>query len=194
MPEPELTSTTRDSRAPGELRGETTIRSAAGADADRILEIYSHFVFRTSVTFETEPPTAEEMRIRVEQALHKHVWLVCERGEQLLGYAYGAPFHSRSAYRWSAEVSVYVHPDAQGQGMGRALLERVLEVLRERGYVNAFAGIALPNPASVALFESHGFEQIALQKEVGFKRGRWHDVGWWQLRLAPASIPPPTLK
>ena len=109
-------------------------------------------------------------------------------------YAYANRFHIRPAYRWSVEVSVYIDPRSQGKGIGRSLLDSLLDALVVRGYVNAFAGIALPNPASIRLFESRGFEQIALQKQVGFKLGRWRDVGWWQLRLAPATVPPPAIE
>jgi L-amino acid N-acyltransferase YncA len=173
---------------------EDVIRSAAVTDAEGILAIYRDFVTETGVTFETEPPSLDEMRARIERAVKRYAWLVFERAAELLGYAYADRFHPRPAYRWSVEVSVYVKPDFQGQGVGRSLLSALLESLGGRGYVNAFAGVALPNPASVKLFESLGFEQIALQKQVGYKLGRWRDVGWWQLELAAASVPPPIIE
>lgn len=114
--------------------------------------------------------------------------------EKIEGYAYASPFHPRPAYRWSVEVSVYVAPGGQGRGVGRDLLATLLADLHECGYVNAFAGIALPNDASVHLLESFGFEQIARHREVGFKLGEWHDVGWWQLHLRDRSIPPPDIR
>jgi L-amino acid N-acyltransferase YncA len=170
------------------------IRSAAVTDTEDILAIYRDFVTQTWVTFETEPPTLHEMRARIERSVKRYAWLVYERASELLGYAYANRFHPRPAYSWSVEVSVYVKPGFQGEGIGRSLLSALLESLVSRGYVNAFAGVALPNPASVKLFESLGFKQIALQKQVGYKLGRWRDVGWWQLELADASVPPPDLE
>ena len=170
------------------------IRNALSSDAVRVLAIYEEFVTQSAVTFETDPPGVDEMRARIQTALDAYAWLVYEESPNILGYAYANRFHVRPAYRWSVEVSVYVDPRFQGRGVGRSLLASLLDALIARGYVNAFAGIALPNPASIRLFESHGFEQIALQEQVGFKLGRWREVGWWQLRLAPASNPPPALK
>lgn len=109
----------------------------------------------------------------------------------MTGYAYASRFHPRSAYRWSAEVSVYLAAEARGQGLGRQLVEELLGRLRELGFVNAFAGTALPNRASVRLFESLGFEKIGHWARVGFKHGAWHDVGWWQLHIREPTIPPP---
>jgi L-amino acid N-acyltransferase YncA len=169
------------------------IRSALSSDAERVLAIYKEFVTQSAVTFETDPPDVDEMRARIQTALGSHDWLVFEEASNILGYAYANQFHVRPAYRWSVEVSVYVDPRSQGKGIGRSLLDSLVDALVARGYVNAFAGIALPNPASIRLFESRGFEQIALQKKVGFKLGRWRDVGWWQVRLAPATVPPPAI-
>jgi L-amino acid N-acyltransferase YncA len=170
------------------------IRSALSSDAERVLGIYREFVTQSAVTFETDPPDVDEMRARIQTALGSYAWLVFEEGPNILGYAYANQFHIRPAYRWSVEVSVYIDPRSQGKGIGRSLLDSLLDALVVRGYVNAFAGIALPNAASIRLFESRGFEQIALQKQVGFKLGRWRDVGWWQLRLAPATVPPPAIE
>lgn len=142
------------------------------------------------MSFEEIPPSASEVAARIAAS---HVWLVAETQSRLVGYAYAAPFHPRSAYRWSAEVSVYLAESARGRGLGRSLVESVLEWLLRNGYVNAFAGITLPNPASVHLFESVGFEQVALQHSVGFKLGAWHDVGWWQRQLREPTVPPPRL-
>ena len=109
------------------------------------------------------------------------------------GYAYASRFHPRSAYRWSAEVSVYLAPRARGAGVGTRLVRTLLARLTEMGFVNAFAGSSLPNPASTALFESLGFRKIAHWERAGFKLGAWHDVGWWQLQLQAPSVPPPEL-
>jgi L-amino acid N-acyltransferase YncA len=166
------------------------IRQASPADANDILTIYAPFVRTTYVTFETQPPSRKEMETRIARS---HVWLVYEESGRSRGFAYAATFHPRDAYRWSTEVSIYVEKDAQGQGLGRKLAERLIEDLSGKGFVNALAGIALPNPSSIALFESLGFRKIAHQENIGFKLGAWWDVGWWQLQLRKPTVPPPEL-
>ena len=166
------------------------IRASRQEDAAAVLGIYGPVVESTPASFETEVPTENDIAGRMRAS---HLWLVHERESVVTGYAYAAPFHRRGAYRWSVEVSVYVDEGERGRGVGPLLVARLLEEMRERGFVNAFGGITLPNDASVRLFEDFGFEQIALQKQVGFKLGRWHDVGWWQLHLRDPSVPPPAL-
>jgi L-amino acid N-acyltransferase YncA len=173
------------------MQKKPTIREARSDDAAGILGIYGPIVTETHSSFEEEPPSLEELSERMARS---HLWLVAEAGDELVGYAYASQFHPRSAYRWSTEVSVYVSPEARGRGLGRQLFEILLERLREMGFVNAFGGIAQPNPPSVRLLESLGFERIAHWDRVGFKLGSWHDVDWWQLRLRDASVPPPPLK
>lgn len=163
------------------------IRPATAGDAPGVLAIYAPIVETTAISFEEEPPSPDEMRRRIRGS---NLWLVADDGPDISGYAYAASFHPRAAYRWSVEVSIYLAESARGRGLGRRLLGDLLERLRGRGFVNAFGGIALPNPASVALFESFGFEKIAHQRIVGFKLGAWHDVGWWQLQLTEPTIPP----
>jgi phosphinothricin acetyltransferase len=164
------------------------IRPVAAGDVEAIHAIYAPIVRETIVSFETEPPSVPELQERIAKS---HEWLVFEREGRVAGYAYAAPFHERAGYKWSVEVSIYLGPDARGSGLGKELLSALLDRLKERGFVNAFAGIALPNPASVRLFESFGFEAVARHRQVGFKLGGWHDVGWWQLRLNPPTNPPP---
>ena len=101
----------------------------------------------------------------------------------MLGYAYGSRHRERAAYRWSADVSVYVRENARGKGVGRALYTSLFAILRSQGIHNILAGITLPNPASVALHEAMGLRPIGLYKSIGYKCGEWHDVGWWQLAL-----------
>ncbi len=166
------------------------IRHAGPGDATVIAEIYEPIVRDTFISFETEPPSHQEMVHRIADSL---AWVIYEEHDRVLGYAYATPFHRRAAYRWSTEVSIYVAPEAQGRGIARKLLHELLDHLSTRGFVNAFAGIALPNPASIQLFESFGFSQVALHRKVGFKLGAWRDVSWWQLQLRDASIPPPQI-
>ncbi len=110
----------------------------------------------------------------------------------VVGYAYGCPHRERAAYRWAADVSVYVAPTHHRQGLGRALYEDLLARLTEQGFQIACAGVTLPNDASVGLHESLGFAPVGVYRRIGFKLGRWWDVGWWQRELRPAGAGPPT--
>ena len=168
----------------------TMIRPATPEDAEAIQAIYGPIVLGEIVSFETEVPSEQELRRRISRS---HEWLVYERAGQVIGYAYAQPFHERPAYKWSVEVSIYLGTKARGSGLGGELLTSLLELLTHRGFVNAFAGIALPNPVSVRLFESAGFEQVAEHRNAGFKLGGWHNVGWWQRQLNVPTNPPPEL-
>ena len=159
------------------------IRAAAAADAPNLLKIYRPHVERTAVSFELEPPSVEEFASRIEKARASWSWLLAECDGRCIGYAYGSLHRERSAYRWSTEVSAYVHPDYQRQGIGRMLYLELLDELSRKGYCNAFAGVTLPNPASVALHRRVGFEPIGVFRNVGWKFERWHDVRWFQRRL-----------
>lgn len=165
-------------------------RLASPGDAQDILDIYTPFVTDSATSFEEEPPSAQEMSERITGS---HVWVVAEDAGRICGYAYATRFHPRAAYRWSVEVSIYLSSEVQGRGVGKLLLQDLLDRLVDRGFVNAFAGTTLPNARSIALFESFGFEKIAHQKNVGFKHAAWHDVGWWQLQLQEPTDPPPAL-
>ncbi|WP_437378725.1 arsinothricin resistance N-acetyltransferase ArsN1 family B [Inquilinus limosus] len=156
------------------------IRLATPEDAPALQAIYAPIVAETAISFELTPPTAAEMAERISKTLPAHPWLVLERDDRILGYAYAGPHRARPAYRWSVDVSVYVAEAGRRQGAGRALYERLFVLLRRQGYQSAFAGIALPNPASVALHEAVGFVPLGVYRAVGFKHGAWHDVGWWQ--------------
>lgn len=167
-----------------------SIRAARLEDAPAIAAIYAPIVRDTAISFEEEPPTEDEIARRIDAS---HAWLVAERSGEIAGYVYAARFHPRAAYRWSAEVSIYVAAGARGAGVGKRLVTALLDRLRELGFVNAFAGTTLPNDASVALLESLGFRKIAHWDSVGFKLGAWHDVGWWQRRIQEPATPPPEL-
>jgi phosphinothricin acetyltransferase len=159
------------------------IRDAVSADTEALLAIYRPLVVETSVSFELEPPSAAEFEQRILAAQSRWAWLVAERGDQLLGYAYGSSFRSRAAYQWSVETSAYVHGAHRGQGVGKALYARLLAVLADRGYCTAYAGITLPNEASIRLHRSLGFGEVGVFRRAGRKFGRWHDVSWWQREL-----------
>lgn len=165
------------------------IRVATTDDAAAIADIYRLYVEESAISFEHVAPGPVRMVERIERTLQTYPWLVFDEGE-VLGYAYASPFGDREAYRWSATVSVYVRQGFARKGIGRRLLAPLLEVLERQGHVAAFAGITLPNPSSVGLFESFGFEPVGVQRGVGFKAGAWRDVGWWQRDLGSRPARP----
>ena len=167
------------------------IRLADERDAAAVQAIYAPYVRDTAISFEAEPPTAEEMRGRMHTVLTWAPWLVCERAGAVVGYAYAARFHARAAYQWTVEVTVYVDSGARRCGVGSALYVALLDALRLQGFRTAIGIIAVPNPASVGLHERLGFRCGAVLPALGFKHGRWHDVGWWHLELQSLSDPPP---
>jgi L-amino acid N-acyltransferase YncA len=163
--------------------GGAVVRDASAADAAACAAIYAPYVTGTAITFETEPPSTEEMAVRIETAARSYAWLVLEQQGRVVGYAYGGRFHARPAYRWAAEVSVYLEPGRRRTGGGRALYEALLARLRERGFRIAIAGMTLPNEASVGLHEALGFQPVGTYRRIGYKLGAWHDVAWMQRRL-----------
>lgn len=166
------------------------IRLAAERDAAAIAGVYGPYVESTIISFEVHPPGDEEMRRRLAQTLPSHPWLVYEQGGEVAGYAYGSPHRARAAYGWSVDTAVYVAERYHRCGVGHGLYLSLIAILAAQGFVNAFAGITLPNAASVGLHERVGFEPIGVYRRVGFKCGAWHDVGWWQLALAPYPADP----
>jgi phosphinothricin acetyltransferase len=160
-------------------------------DADMVARIYRPAVTSTIATFEEVPPDAAEMARRMRAVLARTPWLVAEAAGAVVGYAYAAPHRERPGYRWSVDVSVYVDPAHRGHGVGRTLYDDLIERLRAQGYVNAYAGVALPNPASVALHEAIGMRRIGAYERVGWKFGAWVDVAWYGMRLAEPGTPPP---
>jgi phosphinothricin acetyltransferase len=163
-------------------------------DAEAILTIYAPIVRDTAISFEVEPPTRVAMHERIATTLRHLPWFVCDRQGEMLGYVYASSHRSRAAYQWSVDVSVYIHAQARRAGIGRALYHALFELLILQGFYNCYAGITLPNPASVGLHEALGFQPVGVYQAVGYKLGVWHDVGWWQRALQPRpSLPtPPT--
>ncbi len=159
------------------------VRDASASDAAACAAIYALYVTGTAITFETEPPSEGEMVARIETASKAYAWLVLEEEGRVVGYAYGGRFHARPAYRWAAEVSVYLETGRRRTGGGRALYEALLSRLRERGFRIAVAGMTLPNEASVGLHEALAFEPVGVYRRIGYKLGGWHDVAWMQRRL-----------
>jgi L-amino acid N-acyltransferase YncA len=171
------------------------IRLASAGDAAAIAAIYAPYVTDTPISFEEVAPDAAEMALRIEgDESGLHPWLVAEEGGAIIGYASSSAFRSRPAYRWTVETGVYLTPQAQGRGLGRALMERMLDLLTRQGFTAVVAGITLPNPASVALHERLGFTPCATYRDTGFKMGEWRTVRVWTRDLAPRLNPPPELR
>jgi phosphinothricin acetyltransferase len=166
------------------------VRDATAADASACAVLYAPYVTDTVVTFETEPPTAEQMAERIAAAQRRHAWLVLEDDGAVVGYAYGGPYKERAAYRWSCEVSVYLERGRRRTGGGRALYGALVARLADRGFRTAVAGMTLPNPASEGLHRALGFEPVGVYRRIGWKHGAWHDVAWVQRTLASADDPP----
>lgn len=161
------------------------IRPYTPGDEHGIAALYNHYILHTTVTFEEAPLSPEAMRERIDAYRADHPWLVAEDGGQIVGYAYGSRFHARAAFRHTAEVSVYVREGHGRRGIARALYAPLIDALRTQGIHAVLAVIALPHAASVGLHESLGFVKQGHLHEVGFKFGRWLDIGHWQLTLPP---------
>ena len=158
-----------------------SIRIATASDADRIADIYNHYVANTVVTFEEEPVGADELRRRMDEVSASALpWLVAESASRIVGYAYATKWKARSAYRFSVETTVYLAEGLGRRGLGSRLYEELFRLLKEKGVHAAIGGIALPNDASVALHEKFGMRKVAHFEEVGFKFGKWVDVGYWE--------------
>ena len=164
------------------------IRSATEADAPALLAIYRPFVENTIISFETQTPTIDEFGARIAKALSGWAWLVAEEEGRCIGYAYGSMHRERAAYRWSVETSAYVLPQHHRRGIARTLYSQLIQALKLKGYCNAYAGVTLPNDASIAFHRSVGFEPIGVFRSVGRKFGAWHDVAW--LQRAIRDVPP----
>jgi L-amino acid N-acyltransferase YncA len=159
------------------------IRSAAAADAQRISEIYNHYVANTVITFEEEAIGVAEMGERIAAVLGSLPWLVAEENGVVIGYAYATPWRARSAYRFAVESTVYLSPNHTRRDLGSQLYRELIAELRALKLHTAIGVIALPNPASIAIHERMGFKRVAELTQVGWKFNRWVDVGYWQLML-----------
>src|SRR4029079_3138547 len=170
------------------------IRLAAAGDAESIAAIYAPFVDGNATSFEAEPPSADEIRRRIAETTELYPWLVCDCDGVIAGYAYASWHRTRLAYRWPVETSVYVDPNFRRRGGARGLYTSLFAILAAQGYVNAYAGITLPNALSADFSEACVFLPLTVYRGIGFKLDQWHDVGWWHLLLKrhPASPENPT--
>lgn len=166
------------------------IRAVTLADAAAIAAIYAPYVTETTITFEEEAPDAAAIAARIERLAPTFPWLVAERDDAPLGYAYAYPYRARAAYRWVAETGIYVAREALGTGIGTPLYAALIDALEQAGYVAAIGVLSLPNPASEALHARLGFRRIGVQDGIGFKHGRWLDVGLWQRDLGERGTTP----
>jgi L-amino acid N-acyltransferase YncA len=167
------------------------IRTASIADAEAIAAIYAPIVLETAISFEWAPPTAEEFRQRIAKVLARYAWLVAtDEAEQIAGYVFASGHKDAASYLWSVNTSVYIRADSRRRGVGGALYTELFRQLASLGYHRAFAGVALPNAASIALHQSVGFKPVGVYRNVGFKFGAWRDVSWWQRDLQPPELLP----
>lgn len=160
-----------------------TIQSALPSDAEQICIIYNKYIADSHITFEEEPVRADSMTERIETVLRTLPWFVLKERDRVIGYAYASPWRTRSAYRYSAESTIYLDPAAVGRGLGTQLYGALIEALRRGGLHTVMGGISLPNESSIRLHEKLGFVKTAQFREVGYKFGRWIDVGYWQMLL-----------
>jgi phosphinothricin acetyltransferase len=168
----------------------TLIRLATLADGPALADIYRPAVTDSAISFELEPPDGTAMAQRISHTMTRLPWLVCERDDVVLGYAYASPHRERPAYQWSVEVSAYVHREARRMGVARALYTALFAALVVQGFRNAYAGVTLPNAASVGLHMAVGFTPVGVYRGVGYKNGAWHDVAWFERALAPLDHAP----
>ena len=171
--------------------GNAIIRPVEAGDAAAIAAIYAPNVTSNVVSFELDPPDATEMRSRIAATSRTHPWLVCERAEGVVGYAYASTHLARAAYQWSTNVSVYIDALQHRSCLGRALYTSLFALLRLQGFYNVYGGITLPNAGSVGLHEAMGFRPVGVYRQVGYKFGAWHDVGWWGMELQKKTTAEP---
>ena len=160
-----------------------SIRLAKKRDTKSILEIYKPYITDAPVSFEETVPSEIEFRKRIQKVITEYPWLVCEINNSVVGYAYASNHRDRSCYRWTKEVSVYIHKEYSNRGIAKGLYTSLIEILKIQGVINVLAGITLPNEKSVLFHESLGFKKVGVYTSIGFKFGKWHDSGWWQLKV-----------
>ena len=165
------------------------IRSAVPKDAKAICAIYNYYIKNTTISFEEQPVGISEMEDRIRETASQYPWLVCEKDGDIQGYAYLSKYKARSAYRYSAEISIYIKNGEEGKGLGTLLMARLIEEARKAGIHSIISGITMPNERSEALHEKFGFKKTAHFNEVGFKFNCWLDVDYWELILRNKPAP-----
>lgn len=171
------------------------LRQASIEDVPQILQIYAPYILHTTFTFEYEVPTLEQFRRRFLDITRQFPWLVWEEDGQILGYAYADRAFSRAAYQWTADLSVYLRPEAKGKGIGRKLYEAAEDVLRRQGYFAVYGIVTDSNLDSCAFHRAMGYQEIAHLPRCGYKLNAWHGIYWFEKRLregepeAPPAAP-----
>jgi phosphinothricin acetyltransferase len=168
-----------------------TIRLARPNDAGGVLAIYAPYCESSPISFEVVAPSVAQMEERIQGIAAQYPWIVCEIDGEIAGYVYASKIRERAAYRWAVEVAVYVATRQHRRGVAHALYTALFSILREQNYFKAYAGITLPNVGSVRLHEALGFRPVGAFHGIGYKLGKWLDVGWWQLDLGPEIENPP---
>lgn len=168
------------------------IRLATADDAESILSIYAPYVTGTSITFEYEVPSLDEMRSRITDTLKEYPYLVYLLNDKVAGFAYAHRLRERIAYQWDAELSVYVDGVCHQRGIGKALYACLMDLLKLQHVINVSGVVTLPNPASERLHEHFGFRLAGVLHNTGFKNGKWLDVAWYEKNLSdwPAKPQP----
>ena len=169
-----------------------SIRLATPGDAQQCLDIYRYYVENTAFSFEEGAPTAHQMAQRIGDITRVYPWLVYERNQKVLGYTYASQFRPRPAYRWSAEVTIYLDDSAKRTDIARHLYEQLFATLIRLGYYNALAVITEPNPESERFHLKLGFRKVGTFESIGYKLNQWSNIGWWQKQLQPVTPGPQT--
>jgi len=172
----------------------TKIRLAQRKDVPEMLDIYAPFILNTVTSFELNVPSEEEFWQRIVHKLEQYPWLVCEIDGKIAAYAYAGEHRARAAYQWNAELSVYVGEGYKKRGIASAMYRCLVEIVELQGYCNILAGISLPNPASVRFHEQFGFNLVGIYHKIGYKFGKWVDVGWWEMPLSRMGKTPPKIQ
>ncbi|HLP12717.1 MAG TPA: GNAT family N-acetyltransferase [Flavobacteriales bacterium] len=170
------------------------IRLIEPRDAEACFEIYRPYVEKTLISFEYEAPSVEEWMKRVETNSKEYPWLVCEYKGEVIGYAYGSKHRYRTAYSWSAESTIYLKENFHTKGIGKILYTTLFELMKLQGYVNVFAGVAMPNEKSENFHKDCGFYEIGIFKKIGYKFGAWHDTKWFELNINEHATVPAVIK
>ena len=167
-----------------------TIREVRVEDAERLVEIYAHYVLNTAVSFEYEVPSVEEFTNRIQKISAKYPYLVCMDQDKVIGYAYAGAYSVREAYSWTATTSIYIDKEYRRKGAGKMLYAVLEERLRERGIVNLLAGVAYAEEEdeylshdSLHFHQKMGYIQVARMMTIGKKYDRWYDLLWLQKKL-----------
>lgn len=172
------------------MEAKITIRPVKISDAGKLLEIYAPYIQNTNVTFEYAVPSIGEWEERIRSVITLFPWLVAECDGEIAGYAYATKHRERVAYSWCCESSVYLSEEFYGRGIAKVLYQKLFEILKHQGYINIYAILTSPNPASEKFHENFGFYDAAGFNKAGFKFGKWHNTRWLQLHLSEHEIPP----